>query len=314
MTDGDPFKYDVALSFHSKDEQLATNLNDKVQDRFNTFIYSEHQKTLAGRDGEDAFSKVFGEEARLVVIFFRNEWGETPFTRIEKDAIRNRAFNAGYDFTLFIPTDPTAKLPPWLPRSRLYFGLDRFGLDGAAAVIESKIEELGGEPKIESVADRANRLERSLKFASQRKAFIESYEGVNEFKKQIELMFSAIVAHAERIKSDAMRLTAQEVHGYKVVYGMKPFLLIHRQGTYANSLDGSKLVATYYDSAPDLPGFMPGFERANPLKTLNYTFDLSPTGEPRFSDQAGRFFSAEDLAEYLLTEYLNTAELMKGRR
>ena len=28
---------------------------------------------------------------------------QTPFTRIEQTAIKNRAFNAGYDFTLFIP-------------------------------------------------------------------------------------------------------------------------------------------------------------------------------------------------------------------
>ena len=63
------------------------------------FIYSEQQKVLAGRDGEQLFNAVFGEKARVVVILFRKEWGQTPFTRIEETAIKNRAFDYGYDFT-----------------------------------------------------------------------------------------------------------------------------------------------------------------------------------------------------------------------
>src|SRR5947199_9534189 len=91
-----------AFSFHSKDEKLAQQLSDLLSDRFTTFIYSEHQKALAGRDGEKAFNEVFGSKARLVVILHREEWGQTPFTRIEETSIRNRAFTEGYDFTVFI--------------------------------------------------------------------------------------------------------------------------------------------------------------------------------------------------------------------
>jgi hypothetical protein len=38
MSDSE-FEYDVAFSFHSADEALAIELNDKIQGLFKTFIY-----------------------------------------------------------------------------------------------------------------------------------------------------------------------------------------------------------------------------------------------------------------------------------
>ncbi len=49
-------------------------------------------------------------------------------------------------------------MPAWLPKTQLYYGLERFGLDGAAGVIEARIQAQGGEPHVESVADRAARV------------------------------------------------------------------------------------------------------------------------------------------------------------
>ena len=74
------YKYDVAFSFLQRDEPLALQLNDLLQDRVKTFIYPERQKELAGTDGEETFGKVFGEEARLAVVLYRSEWGETKWT------------------------------------------------------------------------------------------------------------------------------------------------------------------------------------------------------------------------------------------
>ena len=105
------FKYDVAFSFCEEDEADATRLNDLLQDRLSTFLYSKKQEALAGTDGEETFSRVFAEEARVVVIFHRAKWGTTPWTRIEETAIRNRAFQKGYDFTLFIPREEPPKMP-----------------------------------------------------------------------------------------------------------------------------------------------------------------------------------------------------------
>jgi hypothetical protein len=89
------YKFDVAFSFPSKDEGLATRINDLLQDRIETFLYSRQQEKLAGTDGEKTFSEVFGKEARVVVVLFRNGWGQTRWTRIEETAIRGRAYERG---------------------------------------------------------------------------------------------------------------------------------------------------------------------------------------------------------------------------
>jgi hypothetical protein len=179
MTDSaDHFEYDIAFSFHSRDEGTATALNDLLQDRAKTFIYSARQKEIAGTDGQESFSAVYGEKARLVVIFYREEWGKTPFTRIEMDAIKNRSLQDGWDFTVFIPTETPAKMPAWVPRTRLYVGLERWGLNAAASVIEERLRECGGEPKVESLADRAARLGRATKLKELQKQFLHSDHGV----------------------------------------------------------------------------------------------------------------------------------------
>jgi hypothetical protein len=149
------YAFDVAISFQGTDEALAAEILDLIQDRFRTFIYSKKQDILAGRDGEDRFGEVFSNGARVVIVLCRPEWGQTPFTRIEETAVKNRTFNEGYDFSLFVPTTDPPFVPKWLPKTRLYYNLPRFGVQGLAAVIERLIEERGGTPRVESISDRA---------------------------------------------------------------------------------------------------------------------------------------------------------------
>jgi len=112
----DAFKYDIAFSFVREDEGLATQLNDLVQDRYRTFLYSKAQEQLAGTDGERTFNAVFGEQARHVAVLLRPEWGQTPWTRIEETSIKNRAYNQN-DFATFIVTAPRTPIPEWLPKT-----------------------------------------------------------------------------------------------------------------------------------------------------------------------------------------------------
>ena len=136
------YEYDVAFSFLAQDELLATNLNDLLQDRLNTFLYSKRQGELAGTDGEQTFNSVFGEKARVVVVLYRAGWGETPWTRIEETAIRNRAFEHGYDFVKFIPLDDQPSVPKWLPRTQLWLGLKRWVLRGLQVYLTCHAEQL----------------------------------------------------------------------------------------------------------------------------------------------------------------------------
>lgn len=115
----DEFKYEVAFSFLQDDEQLALEIAGRIRERVSIalFIYSERQNELAGTDGVEKFSRVFGEESRVVVILFREGWGQTKWTRVEETAIRTGGFNEGHEFALLVKLD-SANPPIWLPPTR----------------------------------------------------------------------------------------------------------------------------------------------------------------------------------------------------
>lgn len=176
MTNSD-FKYDVAFSFLAEDEGLATEINDILEGRLSTFIYARRQGEIAGTNGEITFNRVFGSEARIVFVLYRKGWGETPWTRIEETAIRNRAFEEGYDFVMFAPLEKSPAVPQWLPKTQIWIGLDRWGVKGAAIAIESRVQEAGGSPREEILEVRAARLSREITKEKERKAFLNSEKG-----------------------------------------------------------------------------------------------------------------------------------------
>jgi len=184
------YEYDVAFSFTQRDEGIAFQINNLIQDRFRTFIYSEHQKELAGTDGENKFNEVFSEKSRLVVILYRSDWGQTSWTRIEETAIRNRGHEEGYDFTTFVQLDDDAKMPKWLPKNRIYYNFNRWGINGLAPVIEARVEEAGGQSRAETIEDRAERLKRQRNAEKEREEFLKSdnavYAANNEIISLIE--------------------------------------------------------------------------------------------------------------------------------
>lgn len=314
---GHDFEFDVAFSFHRLDESLATQLNDLVQDRFKTFLYSKKQEVLSGADGEEIFSSVFGKKARCVVIFYRKEWGQTPFTRIEETAIRNRAFDVGYDFTLFIPTEKSPNVPPWLPKTRLWFGLDRFGLTGAAAVIEARVQDLGGESRVESITDRAARLQRARELDDAKKRFRESEVGVHEATKAFDCLISALKAKAAEISAvyeHFASLKVTQYANYWLVYGLGPSMSVCWRRQFANSLDGSFLNVKIFDGVPRLPGLLV-FDEPLMLKSLKFGYALLRTDWHAYVEftENQKSFLAEDLADHLLSLYMDTVETHKPR-
>jgi hypothetical protein len=313
------FEYDVAFSFHSTDERLASALNDRLRDRFNTFIYLERQKELAGRDGEKLFSAVFGQQARLVVALVRPEWGETPFTRIEQTAIRNRAFEEGYDFTLFIPTTKPAVIPPWLPRTRLYLGSDRFGLDGTAAVIEAMIQTAGGSVHEETVLERASRLERAHRLRTEQKAFTNSERGVRDAQTAFTRLVAFLQEKLEAISAEHPRLDMLRVNhrtcGLWTITGLKPFMTFNWEYYYANTLDGASLAYAIHSGPISLPGAIPPLHEGRRVRTGKFTFELFEDGSTGYVEHGknGRAFSVSQMADHMLSSYIEVAETLSAR-
>jgi hypothetical protein len=142
MSTSRAFEYDIAFSCLAGDAQVARRLEGLLRGRFKTLVSTNH-------DRADDISGL----ARLVVVLHRGDWGLAGRTRAEEIAIRNRAHDEGYDFTLLISLDGAAA-PKWLPRFRVWNGLERWGVSGVAAVMEARLQDLGVEARTNNLEFR----------------------------------------------------------------------------------------------------------------------------------------------------------------
>lgn len=310
------YEYDVAFSFLAQDEPLATELNDLLQGRLNTFLYSKKQEKIAGADGEEKFNEVFLEKARVVVVLYRAGWGESPWTRIEQTAIRNRAFEHGYDFVKFIPLDEPATVPKWLPRPQLWIGLKKWGAAAAAGVIEARVQELGGEPHEESVADKAVRVQRSMQFAERRKQFLRSYDGVNASNTEFAVIATEVQAQIEGLKTaaPAFQFSLKTHQRRFAILGNGPAVHVNWKYQYANTLDDAYLEVSLWRGHPPWPGVM-HWEEPQALQRSKFTFDLLPSDEYRWVSTTKEkiAYSSTDYAKYLLDYAIEQAEKYQDR-
>lgn len=118
------------------------------------FFYEDHQEELINKSGPEAFSKMFKEEARVIVILSRDEWSESYYTEIEKNAIIDRTSvkNQGYNFLIIIPMEP-GQAPLWYPSTRIYLNPRSFTIEQLASFIEFKVTEEGGIVKLLTLED-----------------------------------------------------------------------------------------------------------------------------------------------------------------
>jgi len=310
------FEYDVAISFLQEDESLAVRLNDQLTEQMKTFLYTEQQKKLGGTDGEETLNKVFGSEARIVVILYRKKWGETPWTRIEKTAIRNRAYEKGYGFTIFILTEKKAKLPEWVPKTQIWLNLDRYGIAGAASIIEERVKEGGGECKEETPVEHAKRIEHEIEQKEKLNSFLHSVEGVNAARIEagklidaIEKMCGEITAASNefpfKIDGDKRNLRVAFITlGFSLSIGWWP--------EYANTLDESYLLITLLRKV-DTRVIRPEYED---VFTGAYELSCNISGEPGWIPRGSKkgFLLSYQLADECIKKTLEQIRMYRLKK
>ena len=296
------FEYDLAFSFLAQDEALAQQIADLVSERFNVFIYSEQQKSLAGTDGEKSFNKIFGEKSRLVCVLYRPGWGESRWTRIEQTAIRNRAYEEGYDFCVFVVID-RGELPKWIPKIQLWFDLQRFGIKGAAAVLEENIQKFDGEPRIETPVGKAQRLRRQADFKRERSHFLQSLEGVDASNEELNSLFESVKTVVSGVNAELPRTLELRVSGQHDtfdIHGPGSWLTVRWSRKFQNSLTWSGLHVNLWRAAK----FEGGTEEKQDWR---YDFDRIASGSLgwRDSNDPDRFFTSKDLADHFVKAVLD---------
>jgi hypothetical protein len=306
MTEEHPIE--VAFSFLSEDEDLAVQVEERVQDRLATFLHTKWQDQLVGTDGEKRFDEVFGREARIVVILYRDGWGQTPWTRIEETAIRNRALHEGYGFLLVIPVEVPPRVPDWLPRTQIWFDLDRSGVAGAAAVIEARVQDSGGAVKPETSLDRAVRSQRKRDLDDRRKASRDSQGAVNTAREGLSALFDTLEMWATQISQvfQGLELQCQRGEREMVVSGEGYSVSIHWLHQWANTLGHSSLfVQTWRGILTLRDRFI--WEEPERLDREEFDFSLDRRGNAGWHARGGcqsQFLSSARLGEYAVKKLL----------
>jgi hypothetical protein len=297
------YKYDLAFSFTYEDEPLAEQLYNLLKGRLSCFIYFEKQDELAGRDGEDVFNRVFSKESRVVAILYSEKWGETKWTRIEQTAIKNRGYDEGYDFVILIPTKANLVPPKWLPKTKIWVGLERWGIEGAASNIESKVLEFNGTIKTESIADQVSREEREIREKAARERLLDSGEGLRLAFGEMRLIATEIQKFQIQIKSQSFDwhfiVRDNDAHGVDVIsHGF--YLTFRYSEKYNNSTDGAKLSVELWDGIFDARGYATDpFSKTIQISESILQFDINQYNQNGWSEFGTKknFTSSVKLAE-----------------
>lgn len=302
------YKYDVAFSFLNEDLELVSQVNELIKNRLNTFIYTERQNELVGNDGEKVFSNVFGKESRVVVIFYRKDWGNYGFTRIEKNAIKNRAFSGNdyYKFLLLVNLDNDNPDISWIPKTNIYFSLEQYGIKSLVAIIEQLVIQNEGIVHEETPTELASRLEKNFEAEQKRKSFLDSEEGVKEANNEFKELCNTMENIFKKISSKS------NLYNGKIQYLNSNYLfkinccaldLFCELSVRArNSLDDSFLKIIISDQ----PSYYNSNSRKKELYEERYLFGKNIFGQIGWIEKENNneFYSSRKLADLTIKQFL----------
>ncbi len=197
MTEHADKKYDVAISFRWTDIEQVRELYELLRDRMQVFLADDRLEEFVGTDGEESFGYIFRDQSRIVVIFYRPDWGSTPYTRAEEAAIKQRAFSEGYGFTIWVPMDAQKSIPPYLPPQYIWFDFERYGVSGLASVIEARVRENGVMVRNETMIDRLKQINRRIDLDKNRRLFQNSQSGF-EFVTSEAVRFESVLTESAK--------------------------------------------------------------------------------------------------------------------
>jgi len=245
----DKYKYHVAISLLSEDSAIGQEIVDLIADRFTTFIYTKNFTEIEGTDGVETFAKVFGGEALLNVILFREGWGRRGYTEVEANAIKISGVEGdGWDHLLVVRLDKS-ELPKWIPKNRIYSDFEKRGPLGVASVIEYRVQELGGELREETIEDFAARKLRERNLAEEIREYLESPKALKDAKAEVVRMFDRCQEKWKGIETLGLKNIKRVQSHVCVSLGGYRLLLVWRGGSQ-NSLRGWTLTAYIEEYMP----------------------------------------------------------------
>ena len=308
-------KYDVAISFLSRDESIAAAIHQKLFEGLKVFFYPRNQEQLAGTDGMESMRKPFLDDSRIVVVLYREPWGETPWTRVEETAIKDGCLQHGWQRLFFIVLDSGDTLPVWLPQTHVRFNYSDFQLEQAVGAIKARAQENGGQYAPLTPAKRAEIFKAEELFRRD-KARMNTAEGIEKILESVAELFRQIETQCAdvnaqgflQIRCETSFKERNQVQSCTMTDGRVSMVVAWNQ-LYTNVLDHSSLMVSEYNAGLILPSEMGQrmyVDQPQKIQQTKYSPDLSLAREYGWAqDSATEFLSSAALAEKCVIRFLD---------
>lgn len=296
-------KNDFAVSFLAEDESVALELSAQLRGRLSSFVYSERQKDLVGKDGVDVFSAVFRRDSTVVVLLHRDGWGGTTWTTVEEQAIRARGFEEkNWRFLVVAKLDDTS-LPLWLPPTFIWHDTPKFGPEGLAAVVEQRFKEQGHTPRSENAIELAARLKAEAEADRARWAFLASQAAVEMAEEEVRRLNGEI----DRLVEACLETTSilQERRSYNTwLYRNTQTLSVHWQRPYHGSLTEAGLFTSSHHGRVG-PSQYANRVKVKELAREKFSFSVDAARMPFWESALNsQRWTSIGLADYLVRQVL----------
>jgi hypothetical protein len=131
-------EYDVALSFAGEQRWYVDVVNNELKALGVTTFYDDDAKVaLWGRDLNEAFTEIYSQKAKAVLMFISKEYVEKVWTRVERRAALSRAINEKGEYVLPVRFDHTSV--PGLTSNIAYLSLQEHSPKQLALLVCKKI-------------------------------------------------------------------------------------------------------------------------------------------------------------------------------
>jgi hypothetical protein len=303
-------RYDVAISFLSRDEPVGAALRDRLSDGLNVFFYPRNQEQLAGTNGLETMRTPFLDAARVVVVLHREPWGQTPWTRVEETAIQEGCLNHGWHRLFFIVLDKTSAIPVWLPQNHVRFNYLDFGLEQAVGAIKARVQECGGVIEPLTALKRAALYEQDARYLEDRRG-ISTYQGIAIVREKVLELFAEIVRLCGEIQAAGNAdIRVGSNAGRCVLRNNRISLVVGWRQPYTNSTDGCGLKVSEFNAQMALPDTREmTFSEPTQLRETTFLPELSRAREYGWIQQGKpeEFLSSAALGDKCVIQFLDLA-------
>jgi hypothetical protein len=309
-------KYDVALSFLSADESIAAALYNTLSAGLEVFFSPRKQEALAGTDGLESMRTPFLEDSRVVVVLFRELWGNTSWTGVEQTAIKDRCLKHGWQTLFFIMIDNADKPPVWLPHTHVRFNFVDFGIEQAVGAIKARVQESGGTIAPLSAMRRAQLSQQEQQYLQERRQLrsprgrdvvqqeaTELFGKINKLCSEIEASGTVSIQFASdssqcHLRNDRVSLivTLSQTYSATLSDTSSEFELKVSEFSKRLAFWGENLM--YMDGKPKLLSEITFLPELNRARQRCWTKTENPS----------RFVSSDDLANDVLIQFINLTE------